>query len=83
MHQYPRCESIKTGLAPVKATEFAVEMKVRVGTKTYRELREKSKLVNWHNDERKEYFALFSKAGFTPELRKEDALLFDLKGLEH
>jgi len=51
----------------------------RVGIKTYHELREKSKLVNWHNDERKEYFALFSKTGFTPELRKEDVLLFDLK----
>ncbi len=53
-----------------------------VGVNTYRELREKSKMVNWYNDERKEYFALFSKTGFTPELRKENVLLFDLKDFE-
>jgi AAA+ ATPase superfamily predicted ATPase len=53
-----------------------------VGVKTYRELEEKSKLVNWFNDERREYFALFSKSGFKPELRSKDILLFDLKDIE-
>jgi hypothetical protein len=50
----------------------------KVGIKVYDELKEKSKLVNWNNGERKEYFVLFSKAGFTPRLRNENVLLFDL-----
>jgi hypothetical protein len=43
---------------------------------------EKSTRVEWQNDKRKEYFALFSKAGFTPELKKENVILFDLKEIE-
>ncbi|NAS89672.1 hypothetical protein C4E24_08075 [ANME-1 cluster archaeon AG-394-G21] len=31
----------------------------KVGIKVYDELKEKSKLVNWNNEERKEYFTLF------------------------
>ncbi|OQX55383.1 MAG: hypothetical protein B5M53_04305 [Candidatus Cloacimonas sp. 4484_209] len=54
----------------------------RVGIKTYRELKEKSKLVNWFNDERKEYFAIFSRSGFKPELRNKDVLLFDLNDIK-
>jgi hypothetical protein len=46
------------------------------------DLMEKSTRVEWHNDKRKEYFALFSKAGFTPELKKENVILFDLKEIE-
>ena len=42
----------------------------KVGINTYNKLREKSKLVEWHNDKRREYFALFSKVGFAPELKK-------------
>ncbi len=54
----------------------------KVGINTYHKLREKSTLVEWHNDKRREYFALFSKAGFTPELKKENVILFDLKEIE-
>jgi AAA+ ATPase superfamily predicted ATPase len=54
----------------------------KVGIKVYDELIEKSKLVNWNNEERKEYFALFSKAGFTPQLRNENVLLFDLHDID-
>jgi len=54
----------------------------KVGINTYNKLREKSKLVEWHNDKRREYFALFSKAGFAPELKNEDVILFDLKDME-
>ena len=48
----------------------------------YNKLREKSKLVEWHNAKRREYFALFSKARFTPELKNENVILFDLKDME-
>jgi len=44
----------------------------KVGIATYHELREKSRFVEWHNNNRREYFALFSKAGFTPELKKKE-----------
>jgi AAA+ ATPase superfamily predicted ATPase len=54
----------------------------KVGITTYHNLMEKSTRVEWHNDKRKEYFALFSKAGFTPELKKENVILFDLKEIE-
>jgi len=54
----------------------------KVGINTYHNLMEKSTRVEWHNDKRKEYFALFSKAGFTPELKKENVILFDLKEIE-
>ena len=56
----------------------------KVGINTYHNLMEKSTHVEWHNDKRKEYFALFSKAGFTPELKKEkdNIILFDLKEIE-
>jgi len=58
----------------------------KVGINTYHNLMEKSTRVEWHLDKRKEYFALFSKAGFTPELKKEEdkenVILFDLKEIE-
>jgi len=56
----------------------------KVGINTYHNLMEKSTRVEWHNDKRKEYFALFSKAGFTPGLKKEkeNVILFDLKEIE-
>jgi len=56
----------------------------KVGINTYHNLMEKSTRVEWHLDKRKEYFALFSKAGFTPELKKEkeNVILFDLKEIE-
>ena len=54
----------------------------KVGINTYHNLMEKSTRVEWHLDKRKEYFALFSKAGFTPELKKENIILFDLKEIE-
>jgi len=57
-----------------------------VGINTYHNLMEKSLRVEWHLDKRKEYFALFSKAGFTPELKlekeKENVILFDLNEIE-
>ncbi len=53
-----------------------------VGIKTYRELKEKSERVNWFNDERREYFAIFSKSGFKPELKNKDIILFDLKDIK-
>ena len=53
-----------------------------VGIDTYRELKEKSRFVDFYNQKRKEHFALFSKSGFTPELKKENIMLFDLKSIE-
>lgn len=53
----------------------------KVGIKVYDELKEKSGLVKWNNEERKEYFALFSKVGFTPGLKNEEVLLYELKDI--
>lgn len=51
-----------------------------VGLNVLDELREKAQKVNWNMDNRIEYFALFSKKGFTKELeitaKKENILLF-------
>ena len=54
-----------------------------VGVNTYKELREKAKLVDWFNKDRTEYFALFSKTGFTKGLEKEDVMLFGLSDMEN
>jgi len=55
----------------------------KVGLGTLNELKEKAKLVEWYNQDRKEYFALFSKSGFEDNLisLKDNALLFDLNDL--
>jgi AAA+ ATPase superfamily predicted ATPase len=58
----------------------------KVGVEIYNELKRKAKLVQWHNNERHEHYALFSKSGFTEEMRsiaeKEHVLLFDLEAIE-
>jgi AAA+ ATPase superfamily predicted ATPase len=51
-----------------------------VGTNIYEELKEKAHQVEWGKKSRKEYFALFSKSGFTSEMikkaREEKVFLF-------
>ena len=51
-----------------------------LGTDLYRALREKARRVAWGRAGRREAFALFSRSGFTPELRRlakqEQVLLF-------
>lgn len=42
----------------------------QVGTNIFKSLKEKSSFVKWHNDERKENFILFSKSGFTADMKK-------------
>ncbi|MCL4373600.1 MAG: ATP-binding protein [Candidatus Marsarchaeota archaeon] len=58
----------------------------KIGISAYNELKRKSKHVQWHNDDRHEHFALFSKSGFTDEMakiaEKEHVLLFDLAKIE-
>ena len=41
-----------------------------VGTNIYEELKKKAAKVEWNKDDRKEYYILFSKSGFTPEMIK-------------
>lgn len=41
-----------------------------VGINIYEDLKRKSQRVEWGKQNRKEYFALFSKSGFTPEMKK-------------
>lgn len=57
-----------------------------VGADVYIDLKRKAKLVNWHNGNRKEHFALFSKSGFDYETKalskKEGVLLFDPEAIE-
>ena len=40
-------------------------------------LKEKSKLVNWNNEKRKEYYVVFAKS-FREKIKEPDVLLFDL-----
>ncbi|MCX5733275.1 MAG: ATP-binding protein [candidate division NC10 bacterium] len=51
-----------------------------IGTDIYRNLLEKARRVAWGKAGRREVFALFSRSGFTPEMRRvarqENALLF-------
>ena len=52
-----------------------------------KKLDKKSEMVRWKNTVRKEEFALFSRSGFTNELKnlaseRNDLALFDLKDLE-
>lgn len=51
-----------------------------VGINIYKDLIRKSKLVDWGKGSRKEYFALFSKSGFTKDMlelaKKENVFLF-------
>jgi len=51
--------------------------KKQVGTDIYEELKRKSQKVEWGRKDRKEYFCLFSKSGFTPRMKlaaKEDGV---------
>lgn len=43
-----------------------------------RELKEKSKLVEWNNEKRKEYYAIFAKS-FSEKIKEPDVMLFDLR----
>lgn len=55
-----------------------------VGMKEYMDLVKKSSLVKWNNEDRIEEFALFSKSGFTDELKnfsKNNKQLTLIKGL--
>jgi len=42
------------------------------------ELKEKAKSVQWNNEERKEYYAIFAKS-FSEKIKEPDVLLFDLR----
>jgi len=47
-------------------------------------LKEKAKKVRWKNEEREEKYALFSKSGFTDELKEheDDLELYSLEEME-
>lgn len=55
--------------------------KKQVGTNIYEELKRKSQKVEWGKKNRKEYFCLFSKSGFTSQMKKvakeEKVFLFE------
>ena len=46
------------------------------------ELKEKAKYVNWHNQDRKEYYVVFAKS-FKERIREKNIMLFDLKDMEN
>lgn len=58
----------------------------KVGKELVEELLKKKELVDWNKGRRKEYFAIFSRAGFTESCseycRENNILSFDLKALE-
>ncbi|MBL7169792.1 MAG: ATP-binding protein [Candidatus Aenigmarchaeota archaeon] len=45
--------------------------------KVLRELKEKAKYVDWYNDKRKEYYAIFAKS-FSKRIKDKNVFLFDL-----
>ena len=47
-----------------------------------KELREKAAYVQWHNQERKEHYALFAKSFLTKNVSEKNVSLFDLYDLE-
>jgi AAA+ ATPase superfamily predicted ATPase len=49
--------------------------------KVLQKLKEKSQLVQWNNEKRKEYYALFAKS-FKKKIEEPNVFLFDLKDLE-
>ena len=49
--------------------------------KVIKELKEKSKYVDWYNNERKEYYTIFAKS-FKKKIKQKNIYLFDLKDLE-
>lgn len=59
----------------------------QVGTNIYEDLKRKATKVNWGSKGRKERFALFSKSGFTPDMKKlakrDRVLLFEQDKLVH
>ncbi|MFH1259037.1 MAG: ATP-binding protein [Elusimicrobiota bacterium] len=52
----------------------------QVGIDIYQDLKRKSQLINWENEEIKKYYCLFSKSGFTEAMKqlakKEKVILF-------
>jgi AAA+ ATPase superfamily predicted ATPase len=50
--------------------------------KVFKELKEKSKLVDWNRNQRKEIFAVFAKS-FEKKIKEENLYLFDLKDIEN
>jgi hypothetical protein len=59
----------------------------KVDAKLVEDLKEKSRLVDWNKNKRKEYFAIFSKSGFTKSClnhcKEEGVMTFDLKSMEN
>jgi len=49
--------------------------------KILNDLKEKAKHVQWHNEERKEYYAIFAKS-FKEKVKEPNLMLFDLRDLE-
>lgn len=51
-----------------------------IGTDIYEDLRKKSDYVEWNNGKRTDYYCLFSKSGFTPDMikraKKDKVILF-------
>jgi len=49
--------------------------------KILKELKEKAQHVEWHKNERKEYYAIFAKS-FRNKVKEENVFLFDLENLK-
>jgi hypothetical protein len=49
--------------------------------KILKELKEKAQHVEWHKNERKEYYAVFAKS-FRNKVKEENVFLFDLENLK-
>jgi AAA+ ATPase superfamily predicted ATPase len=60
--------------------------KQKIDVSVYDWLLEKKEYVNWNNKKRKEYFAFFSKSGFTDEMKevaqRDKLLLYDLTDIK-
>ena len=60
----------------------SMDEKTFVDSEIYQRLKEKAKNVQWNNENRKEYYAIFAKS-FKKKIKGENLYLFDLKDIEN
>lgn len=72
--------ALNEGAGEIFFAECKWQEKVKA-EKILAELKEKARFVDWHKDERKEYYAIFAKS-FKEKIKQPDLSLFDLKDLE-
>ena len=72
--------AVNEGIKQILFAECKWQARVNA-KKVLKELKKKSKFVDWHNNKRKEYYAIFAKS-FKEKIKESNLMLFDLRDLE-